>query len=485
MAALRGVQFQGSGIMARSKSKHRYNRPNEPGPKGLGGVPVVSTSPAEPSQKSNPPFVPPSSAPPTSTLPLSGAAQKSAPLDASQPTQPSAGVLAKLDSMVSLLQQQIDEQSAQLDSLMSARHLTETRIRDCEEIERRLQQAEIIHEGRVKKLRLWVRRLRELRDRTKLQRHRIADKIRLQSNQRPNERQIAELSAQLQTARNELIELASQRHQAASYAEELAERLSEETRAREIAQQRCEQAQEELQALLTVVDELKSCSMMEAECNANEDLLERLNNTLARCEELEIQNQELAHRVAKEDVRRADTSGYASMETLSWEERKASMMHFLESECRDQTSAKTFGPNRVPLEAWIEQTEAELQAKDHEIEELKHLLSEQSNANNGVAIGAAAFAQMIDSDEIIQEERAKLKELQEQWEQKLRQAEIEMSLERARLARERSEVEQTADDLRRKLQDLELQKSWGGDSETVSAKPPVRRWLAQLGLHRQ
>ena len=49
---------------------------------------------------------------------------------------------------------------------------------------------------------------------------------------------------------------------------------------------------------------------------------------------------------------------------------------------------------------------------------------------------------MFDQDEIIREERENLKQLQQQWEEKLRKAEIDLSVERAKIARERAELEE-------------------------------------------
>ena len=76
--------------------------------------------------------------------------------------------------------------------------------------------------------------------------------------------------------------------------------------------------------------------------------------------------------------------------------------------------------------------------------------------------------QVLDSDALIQQEREKLR-IQQQWEAKLRQAEIDLSMERAKLARERSELDKQ------------------------SAQPPLpaasgasdkqmRRWREYLGL---
>ena len=47
----------------------------------------------------------------------------------------------------------------------------------------------------------------------------------------------------------------------------------------------------------------------------------------------------------------------------------------------------------------------------------------------------------MDQDELIQQEREKLRLLQEEWREKVRQSEIDISIERARVARLRAEIE--------------------------------------------
>lgn len=127
--------------------------------------------------------------------------------------------------------------------------------------------------------------------------------------------------------------------------------------------------------------------------------------------------------------------------------------------------------DRIEIQSIIATTQSEIDRRDSEIEELREIIQMQADARDGVAIGAAGLAQMIDSDAIIVQEREKLKLLQQEWEGKLRQAEIDLSMERARLARERVLVEQeranTISGLNENENDL-------GKKE--------RRWLKMLGL---
>jgi hypothetical protein len=94
------------------------------------------------------------------------------------------------------------------------------------------------------------------------------------------------------------------------------------------------------------------------------------------------------------------------------------------------------------------------------------------------AVEASAIAKVLDQDELIRKERENLARMHEELREKLRQAEIEASLERARLAREHASVDE-------KLRVLEQEKARVRPNEG-SADPDrpksARRWLARLGI---
>ena len=119
--------------------------------------------------------------------------------------------------------------------------------------------------------------------------------------------------------------------------------------------------------------------------------------------------------------------------------------------------------------------------RDREIEELKQLLHSQSEVHSSVAVGAAALGEIFDKDAVIQEEREKLCQLQSEWKEKLRQAELELSVERAKVARERTKL----DEQRRALDERAANAGSEADPTSTAAreKEPRRgRWLARLGL---
>ncbi len=216
--------------------------------------------------------------------------------------------------------------------------------------------------------------------------------------------------------------------------------------------------------------------------------------------ELKRQNSDLAAKVANANVRKS-TSDAASdfTEALSWEERKQLILRQMEEDCFD---AETFLTQTVQSRlsdageadepqcevdpvAFVEELTAEIsrlqqqnERFEKEIGELNHLLEQRpQSAAGGMAIGAAAIAEMIDADELIQEERQRLQTLQTQWEEKFRQAEIEASLERAKLSRERQEVATKLADL-----DEQLDRLRRDAAQNQSGEGHSRKWLAKLGL---
>ena len=95
-----------------------------------------------------------------------------------------------------------------------------------------------------------------------------------------------------------------------------------------------------------------------------------------------------------------------------------------------------------------------------------------------MAIGAAAIAEMIDSDELVQQERERLQLLQAEWEEKFRQGEIEASLERAKLSRERQELAKKQAELEEQLEHARRESRHANENGSASK----RRWLVKLGL---
>jgi chromosome segregation ATPase len=207
--------------------------------------------------------------------------------------------------------------------------------------------------------------------------------------------------------------------------------------------------------------------------------IDQLRRELSQVRKESMDHKSQAAELSSQIARMKGPNQRERSQVMSWEERKQAMLEQLESESEEASPAEK--EQLLEIERVIQETSDEIQKRDAEIDDLRNLLAQQSMiSQDGLAIGAAAIAEAIDSDALVIAERMKLKELQAEWEQKQRQAEIEMSLERAKLARERLELQE-------KIRDME-------DSESEhhaepGATPPEARvgrrkgkWLSRLGL---
>jgi predicted HAD superfamily phosphohydrolase len=84
---------------------------------------------------------------------------------------------------------------------------------------------------------------------------------------------------------------------------------------------------------------------------------------------------------------------------------------------------------------------------------------------------------LLDDNELVREERQRLQELKASWEEKLRKIEIESSLERAKLSRERQELANRLVEAENEVE--QLRRTCRTEIETGGAS---RKWLAKLGI---
>jgi chromosome segregation ATPase len=208
-----------------------------------------------------------------------------------------------------------------------------------------------------------------------------------------------------------------------------------------------------------------------------EEMERRLSQTQHELEDFRAQNADLAAQLARQQVTGSASKPHVQFdqESLSWEERKAIIMQQLENELNDSGSQDDDSQStRLEIERVLRSTQLEVEKRDREIEELRSIVQHQSDTKQGVAIGAAAIAQMFDSDELIAQERKKIKAIQQEWEEKLRQAEIDLSMERAKLARERTQLEIQLEDAKSMQASAQIPEPEG--------KGKTRKWLEHLGL---
>lgn len=239
------------------------------------------------------------------------------------------------------------------------------------------------------------------------------------------------------------------------------------------AARRIQELERERDALLERLSDAEQMSSLSAGSSAeSEDLRRRFEMALEDLRAQKTRNAELEEKLAQSP--RNTGPAPAGDGKMDWESQKKRMLAQLEADFdeNDPQEAK----DKMTVEGAIQITDGIVSQKDREIEELQRLLDEQSKNIGGVAVGAAAIAQLLDSDELIRSEREKIEALQNEWREKLRKAEIDISVERAKIARERAQLEDK----------LQTMASRGGDAENSSddagKKKKGSRWLSRLGL---
>lgn len=153
--------------------------------------------------------------------------------------------------------------------------------------------------------------------------------------------------------------------------------------------------------------------------------------------------------------------------SLGWEEAKQRLLAQLEAEGEEGSEgggAPAAAGDEQPGE-WTPTLEAS-PLQEAEIAELRRQLEMYQQA--------AEATNAVDKDELVVQERDRLRQLQEEWQEKLRKAEIDISIERAKLARERTRLEE-------QLQTLQQGRSENA-ADDPTGKAGKNRWLARLGL---
>ncbi len=124
---------------------------------------------------------------------------------------------------------------------------------------------------------------------------------------------------------------------------------------------------------------------------------------------------------------------------LDWEAEKRRILAALEADVDGDDQAQR--DERLKMKQVVETTDELIAAKDREIRELNERLEAESRHAAASVSGTVSVEQRMANDAALREEREKLKLLQVQWQEKIRQAEVELALERANIARQRAELE--------------------------------------------
>ncbi len=122
--------------------------------------------------------------------------------------------------------------------------------------------------------------------------------------------------------------------------------------------------------------------------------------------------------------------------TYDWETTKKRLLAELDADASASTGKQLSEDDRLSVEGTIRITDEMIEQRDHEIAQLKQMLSDQSAqtaaADAQAAAHSAADMAAIDQDEVIHQERERLAVLEKEWHEKMRQAEVEISVQRAK-----------------------------------------------------
>ncbi len=204
-----------------------------------------------------------------------------------------------------------------------------------------------------------------------------------------------------------------------------------------------------------------------------DDLRRRFEMAVQDVRELKTKNAELTDQLAKAKQALPTPAGGGGND---WESLKKKMLAQMETDFDESEPQQK--ADKLTVQGAIKITDDMIAEKDRELQDLRRLLDSQTQQVGDMAVGAAAIAQMLDTDELVRQERESLKRLQDSLREQLRTAEVDISVERAKLARERSEL----DDKLRILQSEKDSLVPGAEAGDKKGQPSRRKWLARLGL---
>ena len=216
----------------------------------------------------------------------------------------------------------------------------------------------------------------------------------------------------------------------------------------------------------------------EGETRKREDLKRRFELAVEDIRDLKRRNAQLEEQLADARTGQPVPQSAGAGGKLDWEAQKRKLLASLEAD--EDDGDEDAAEQRISIEGTIRITDEIVARKDQELAELKRVLEEQSSNLGSVAVGANAIAEILDQDDLVRQERENLQRLQQDWREKLREAEVDISVERARMARERIELDEKLQSLEAERDKLSCEAPKAGKG--VSGSAAQRRWWARMGL---
>lgn len=206
----------------------------------------------------------------------------------------------------------------------------------------------------------------------------------------------------------------------------------------------------------------------------HEDLQRRFEMAVDDVRQLKQENAQLRDKIAAGGKGSADVPAAAAVGG-DWAAQRARLMAMLEEEDSSGKISPDRNAERATVSKTIAATDRVIANKDQEIAELRAALETHGTGTVADTQAAALRDEVLDADELIVAERQRLAQLSAEWEAKLRAAELEFSVERAKLARDQAA-------LRERIFDLDSGPQPVVSNEVVDTSKPRRRWLSALGI---
>jgi hypothetical protein len=208
------------------------------------------------------------------------------------------------------------------------------------------------------------------------------------------------------------------------------------------------------------------------------DYQRRYEMALEDLRDLKTRNAELQQQLTTANATAAAVGlqGHIPSGRLDWEAEKRRIFAALDADF--DTDDPQQCADRLKIENVLRTTQQVIADKDCQIVALQQQLEEQCARQAADESHQAALDQAVNADAIIQQERERLVDLQKEWQEKLRHAEIEISLERAKLARQRAEIEEQV----HRSEKESAKSTIPGSSAGPGQRSTTGQWLARLGL---
>ena len=209
---------------------------------------------------------------------------------------------------------------------------------------------------------------------------------------------------------------------------------------------------------------------------ADEELQRLYELAMEDLRDTKSENENLMRQLAEFGDEGSQLAGDTGNSEWDWETQKRKILAQLDGVDEDNPVQVE---ERFRAEKVIQVTDRLVAEKDKKIIELQERLSaepRQLTEEETLVIG-----KILDHDELICQERENLRRVQKEWRDKLRQAEIEISVERAKIARERAQLDKQLHSFG-SVRDQQEAAIISGSSVSSDNPRTKRRWLQKLGL---